>query len=87
MRLFAVVTNAVVASAVVLFHADCVTPVVPVGREGVPVKACDAIFAFRLSAVCCAVDTGLLASLVLSTFHNPTSAFVTTMVGLFTRRS
>jgi hypothetical protein len=35
----AAVTNAVVASAVVLLPAVCVTPVVPVGREGVPVKA------------------------------------------------
>jgi hypothetical protein len=34
----AAVTNAVVASAVVLLPAVCVTPVVPVGREGVPVK-------------------------------------------------
>jgi hypothetical protein len=33
------VTNAVVASAVVLLPAVCVTPIVPVGREGVPVKA------------------------------------------------
>jgi hypothetical protein len=32
------VTNAVVASAVVLLPAVCVTAVVPVGREGVPVK-------------------------------------------------
>jgi hypothetical protein len=32
------VTNAVVASAVVLLPAVCVTPIVPVGREGVPVK-------------------------------------------------
>lgn len=85
-KLSAVVTKAVVARAVVLFHADCVTPVVPVGREGVPVKACEAIFAFRFSAVCCAVDTGLFASLVLSTFHSHTSAAVTTIVGLFTSR-
>jgi hypothetical protein len=35
----AAVTNAVVASAVVLLPAVCVTPIVPVGREGVPVKA------------------------------------------------
>jgi hypothetical protein len=31
-------TNAVVASAVVLLPAVCVTPIVPVGREGVPEK-------------------------------------------------
>jgi hypothetical protein len=35
----AAVTKAVVASAVVLLPAVCVTPVVPVGREGVPVNA------------------------------------------------
>jgi hypothetical protein len=34
----AAVTNAVVASAVVLLPAVCVTAVVPVGREGVPEK-------------------------------------------------
>ena len=33
-------------------------------------------FAFKLKAVCVAVETGLLASLVLSTFDNPTSVFV-----------
>jgi hypothetical protein len=38
----AAVTNAVVASAVVLLPAVCVTPVVPVGKEGVPEKAGDA---------------------------------------------
>lgn len=34
-------------------------------------------FAFKFKAVCVAVETGLLASLVLSTFDNPTSVFVT----------
>jgi hypothetical protein len=34
----AAVTKAVVASAVVLLPADCVTAVVPVGKDGVPVK-------------------------------------------------
>lgn len=38
-KLSAVVTKAVVASFVVLSAAVCVTPVVPVGSEGVPVKA------------------------------------------------
>jgi hypothetical protein len=38
----AAVTNAVVASAVVLLPAVCVTAVVPVGREGVPVKVGEA---------------------------------------------
>ena len=35
---FAVVTKAVVAKAVVLSPADCVTPIVPVGKVGEPVK-------------------------------------------------
>jgi hypothetical protein len=34
----AAVTKAVVASAVVLSPGDCVVPIVPVGRVGVPVK-------------------------------------------------
>jgi hypothetical protein len=38
----AAVTNAVVATAVVLLPAVCVTAVVPVGREGVPVKVGEA---------------------------------------------
>lgn len=50
-KLSAVVTNAVVATAVVLFAADCVTAMVPVGRVGVPVKVGEAKLAFRLSAV------------------------------------
>ena len=33
-------------------------------------------FAFKFKAVCVAVETGLLASLVLSTFDNPTSEAV-----------
>jgi hypothetical protein len=38
----AAVTKAVVATAVVLLPAVCVTAVVPVGKEGVPVKAGEA---------------------------------------------
>jgi hypothetical protein len=34
----AAVTNAVVASAVVLLPGDCVVPIEPVGKVGVPVK-------------------------------------------------
>jgi hypothetical protein len=34
----AAVTNAVVATAVVLLPGDCVVAIVPVGRVGVPVK-------------------------------------------------
>jgi len=37
----------------------------------VPVNVGDAKFALRFNAVCVAVDTGLFASLVLSTFPNP----------------
>ena len=43
-----------------------------VGKVTVPVNVGDAIVALRSSAVCCAVDTGLLASLVLSTLPSPT---------------
>jgi hypothetical protein len=38
----AAVTKAVVASAVVLFPAVCVTAVVPVGKDGVPEKVGEA---------------------------------------------
>ena len=44
-----------VANLVLLSFNDCVTPVVPVGKTGSPVKVGDARFAFRSSAVCCAV--------------------------------
>ena len=43
----------------------------------VPVKVGLARLAFKSSAVCCAVDTGLLASLVLVTLPNPTIDAVT----------
>jgi hypothetical protein len=39
------------------------------------VRAGEARLALRLSAVCCAVETGLLISLVLSTFPRPTLDF------------
>ncbi len=42
LRLSAVVTNAVVARAVVLLPAVCVTPIDPVGRVGVPVNVGEA---------------------------------------------
>ena len=45
------VTNAVVATAVVLFPGDCVVAIVPVGRVGVPVKVGEASGAFRARAV------------------------------------
>ena len=41
-----------------------------------PVKSAPAKLAFKFNAVCCAVDTGLLVSLVLSTFPSPTSVAV-----------
>ena len=60
-------TKAVVAICVVF------VPTVAVGAAGVPVRVGDARLALRLSAVCCAVETGLLASDVLSTLPRPTS--------------
>ena len=72
----AVVTNAVVAICVVA------VPGVAVGANGAPVSVGDAKFAFRSREVCVAVETGLLASLVLSTFVKPISAF-TIPVGEF----
>ena len=42
----------------------------------VPVKVGDAKFAFKSIADCCAVLTGLLASLVLSAFPRPTMVLV-----------
>ena len=61
------VTNSVVAIWVELF------PAVAVGAKGVPVKVGDAKGAFKFKAVCPAVETGLFASLVLSTLPKPTS--------------
>ena len=54
--------------AIVVEESD----VAAVGTAGVPVKVGDARFALRLSAVCCAVETGLFVSLVLSTLPKPT---------------
>ena len=45
LRLSAVVTNAVVATAVELLAAVWVVAIVPVGKVGVPVKVGDANFA------------------------------------------
>ncbi len=59
-------TNAVVATEVSL------SAVSGVGARGSPVKVGEAMLDFRLSAVCCAVETGLLASEVLSTFASHT---------------
>ena len=67
----AVPTNAVVAIWVVE------VPAVAVGAVGVPVKSGEASGAFASSAVCVAVDTGLLASEVLSTEPSPTIDLVT----------
>ena len=44
------VTNSVVANAVVLLPAVWVTPMVPVGNVGVPVKVGEAIGAFSANA-------------------------------------
>ena len=64
--LISVRTNSVVANCVVFVPED------GVGAVGTPVKAGDAKFDFKSSAACCAVDTGLFASLVLSAFPSPT---------------
>jgi hypothetical protein len=62
-------TCAVVASCVVFVLTAAV------GAVGTPVSAGLARFALRFKAVCCAVETGLPASLVLSTLLKPTSVF------------
>jgi hypothetical protein len=49
------VTNAVVASVVLFVPAVCVTPVVPVGREGVPVKVGLAVGAAPLTSATASV--------------------------------
>ena len=49
----------------------CVTAVVPVGNTTRPVNVGEAKFAFRSSAVCCAVLTGLFTSEVLSILPIP----------------
>ena len=60
-----------VAILVLLSFKDCVTPIVPVGNTGKPVKVGDTKFAFKSNAVCCAVLTGLLTSDVLFIFPKP----------------
>jgi hypothetical protein len=49
---------------------------VKLAQVAVPVKLGEAVLAFKPSAEEVAVDTGLLASEVLSTFPSPTMAFV-----------
>ena len=66
----AVVTYAVVATLVLLSLDETV------GAITVPVNVGPAKLAFKFSAVCCAVETGLLASLVLSTLPKPIMVFV-----------
>ena len=66
----AAVTKAVVAICVVLVAGAAV------GADGTPVSVGLAKSAFKFSAVCVAVETGLLRSLVLSTFPNPTILLV-----------
>ena len=68
----AAVTNAVVAKAVVLFPAVCVTPIVPVGNVGVPVNVGETKLAFKSNAACVAVETILSASEVFVTLPKPT---------------
>jgi len=66
----AFVTNAVVAIWVVLVAGEAV------GANGTPVSVGLAKSAFKLRAVWVAVETGLFASLVLSTLPNPTIVLV-----------
>ena len=51
-----------------------------VGAINVPVKVGLVKLAFKFSAVCVAVDTGLLASLVLSTLLKPTMLLVIPLI-------
>ena len=64
-------TYAVVANFTELSLRACVTPVVPVGKTGNPVKVGETKFAFKSNAACCNVLTGLFKSVVLFTFPNP----------------
>ena len=67
----ALATYSVVANFVVLSLSACVTAVVPVGSTTRPVNVGEATFAFRSSALCCAVLTGLFKSEVLSILPIP----------------
>ena len=49
-----------------------IPPTVILGIVAMPVNVGVALFAFRSNAVCCAVDTGLAVSAVLSTEPKPT---------------
>ena len=72
-RLPPIPTPPVTTSAPVPVVVDIAVPVTDTtGVVTVPVKVGDAIVAFKSNAVCCAVETGLLASLVLSTLPSPT---------------
>ena len=51
--------------------------------NGVPVNVGEAKLAFKFNAVCCVVDTGLLASEVLSTFPKPTSPLTSDTAPVF----
>ena len=60
---------------------------VVLGRTTVPVNVGAAKLALRSSALCVAVDTGLLASEVLSTFESPTEDFVSAATAAATLES
>ena len=62
-------------SAFTTFPKPTIALVIPLT---VPVNVGEARFALRFRAVCVAIETGLFASLVLSTFPKPTSVFVKT---------
>ena len=64
-------TYSVVAIFVLLSPSDCVTATAAVGKTGIPVKVGEFKLDFKSNAFCCAVLTGLFASLVLSIFPIP----------------
>jgi hypothetical protein len=72
-------TSAATAASAYAVVAICVllVPANAVGAVGVPVNVGEARLALRSNAVWVAVDTGLLASEVLSTFPRPTCVAVT----------
>ena len=67
----ALATYSVVAIFLLLSPKACVTATAPVGKTGNPVKVGEFKLAFKSKAACCAVLTGLFASLVLSIFPIP----------------
>ena len=67
-----------VAMAVELSPPACVTPIVPVGKVGVPVKVGEAIVDFKSNAVCVAVEIGWSKSDVFCIFSKTSWPFLFT---------